>query len=480
VLREAAVISPELDAYTTKGLCVMSNCKKTRRSTNNLAVIASLLLAAPMVTGAAADDKALERANALTAAYNASGQQLFERLADGPGNIVLSPYSIGTAMAMALSGARGDTEAEMIRGLKHTLGRTDIDAANADVRATLDGYDTSGAPPSCPSDMNLVGNKCESAPSSKGWCPFVAVRVGERCVVTPIPRPFAKLLSANSLMLTGQGDLISSDYVRHLSDKYGAEVFRNVGIADINGWVERKTEGKITNLIDHIEPNNAAVLLNAVYFKARWQSTFDTSDTKEEEFHLSSSSKIQIPMMHQESHFAFATGPGYRALRLPYQVAALSMIVVLPDDISGSATIAHQLDAQELSELFARLRLASRLVDLALPRFKATFKGDITSDFQRAGVTLAFDQRKADFSGATRRPASEVPLWISGLVHQALVEVAEEYTEAAAATGLSLAPASIPKPEEPERFRVDHPFLFYIVDDATKAILFEGRVADPR
>jgi serpin B len=71
-------------------------------------------------------------------------------------------------------------------------------------------------------------------------------------------------------------------------------------------------------------------------------------------------------------------------------------------------------------------------------------------------------------------------LWIGGVVHQAVIEVAEEYTEAAAATGVTMRAIAMPKPEEPERFRVDHPFLFYIVDDRTNAILFEGRIADPR
>jgi serpin B len=441
---------------------------------------AGLLLAAAITAGAAADDKANERSIALTAAYNASGQQLFARLAEGPGNIVLSPYSIGTAMAMALSGARGDTEEELIRGLKHSLGRVEIDAANADVGATLNGYDKSAAPPSCPSGMNLVGDKCESTPASKGSCPFMAKRIGERCVAAPIPPASARLLAANAIMLTGQGELISKDYISHLSKEYGAEVFRNVGLDDINGWVARKTEGKITHLMDEIDPNDLAVLLNAVYFKARWQETFSPSATKDEDFHLSAANKIKTPTMHQHAHFAFATGPGYRAVRLPYEVAALGMIVVLPDDISGSDAIAHQLGTQALAELFTRLNSNSRLVDLAFPRFMANFNTNLTGEFHRAGVELAFDRVKADFSGITGRPASEVHLWIGGVVHQAVVEVAEEYTEAAAATGLTVRALAMPKPEEPEHFHVDHPFLFYIVDDATRAVLFEGRIADPR
>jgi serpin B len=80
-------------------------------------------------------------ARLLTRAYNASGQQLFKQLAATPGNIVFSPYSIGTAMAMALAGARGETERQMIEVLKQRLTRPQIDTANAQVLATLNSYD---------------------------------------------------------------------------------------------------------------------------------------------------------------------------------------------------------------------------------------------------------------------------------------------------------------------------------------------------
>jgi hypothetical protein len=106
---------------------------------------------------------------------------------------------------------------------------------------------------------------------------------------------------------TGRVDL--GQLHRAPSAAYGAEVFRNAKVDDINGWVARKTEGKITHLMDEIDPNDPAVLLNAVYFKARWQATFSPSATKDEDFHLAAAKKIQTPMMHQQAHFAFATGP---------------------------------------------------------------------------------------------------------------------------------------------------------------------------
>src|SRR5690242_18578475 len=105
---------------------------------------------------------------ALTAAYAASAHGLFTTFAAKPGNIVFSPYSIGTAMAMALSGARGETESEMARVLRHTLSRAAIDKANASLLAILNGYDRSATPVACPPGMRFDGKECEGKPSANG------------------------------------------------------------------------------------------------------------------------------------------------------------------------------------------------------------------------------------------------------------------------------------------------------------------------
>jgi serpin B len=117
-------------------------------------------------------------------------------------------------------------------------------------------------------------------------------------------------------------------------------------------------------------------------------------------------------------------------------------------------------------------------VDLALPRFKSTFKANLAPPLQQAGMRLAFDAARADFSGMTGRPATEVRLAIDQIEHRAVIDVYEEGTEAAAATAVSMVRTSVPLRAEP--FRVDRPFLYYIVDEGTGAILFQGRVVDPR
>ncbi len=427
--------------------------------------------------GAAAQDA--NQAQLLTQAYNASGEALFKQFA--PGNIVFSPYSIGTAMAMALAGARGDTEREMLTALRQRLQRAQIDAANATVLSILNGYDKSATGPTCPPGMVTNAKRCESSPAANGNCSFPARREGELCVAAPNYPPSAKLAVADALMLTQRGSLVSQSYRSLLKDKYAAEVFRNVTLDDINSWVDRKTEGKIDRILDQLDPNSAAVLLNAVYFKAKWAAAFSKSATRDEAFDLTPAQKVLVPMMRKRGTYELVAGQDYRAIRLPYEVSALGMVIVVPDAVDGLAEVSGRLGAEDLARLFAALHSpdARKSVDLAMPRFKASFKVELAKLFERAGMMRAFNARKADFSGITGRPPAEAPLALSQIVHRAVVDVMEDGTEAAAATAIAVLAAGAP-PRQPEVLRVDRPFLFYILDDATGAILFQGRIVDPR
>jgi serpin B len=284
-------------------------------------------------------------------------------------------------------------------------------------------------------------------------------------------------LAANALMLTGQGDLVSPEYAALLKDKYAAEVFQHAGLDDINGWVNRKTEGKIDKILEKRNPNSIAVLLNAVYFKARWSSPFDKNFTKDDAFKLSATQTVQVPMMRNTGRYATVARPGYRAVRVPYEISALGMVIVLPEEVDGLGQVSRSIEADELSGLFTALHevRANKLVALSMPRFKAAFKADLIAPFQQAGMVLPFEG-KADFSGITGRASGGVQ--ISQIVHRALIEVAEESTEASAATAIEFSRAF--HPEQPEIISVNHPFLFYIIDDATGAILFQGRITDPK
>jgi len=429
----------------------------------------------PVARAQDASDRAPVRA--LAAAYDASAHGLFTTFTTKPGNIVFSPFSVGTAMAMALAGARGETESAMARVLRHTLSRTAIDKANASLLAILNGYDRSAVPVACPPGMRFDGQECVGKPSASGACPG-GYRQDSRCVAPGRTPPSAALKAANALMLLKpKGDMIAPAYAAPLEQDYRAQVFRGAGLDEINRWVARQTEGKIDKLLDAIDPDAPAVILNAVYFKAAWKTPFVARSTSDEDFRLTAAGTVKVPTMHRLGSYQVATRAGYRAIRLPYSVDALSMVVVLPDEVGGADRLARELDAPALATLFRELT-ETKTVSLALPRFKTSFKASLGKLFQDAGMRRAFDPQLADFSGMTSRPPREAPLAISDVIHRAIIDVTEEGTEAAAATAITMMTTSMPRNVEP--FVVDRPFLFYIADEATGAILFQGRISDPR
>jgi leukocyte elastase inhibitor len=391
----------------------------------------SLLMAVQTRMIFAADDSV----KALSEAYNSSGQELFSRLAASPGNIVFSPYSVGTAMALALSGSRGETEAEMARVLKHRLLRTEIDGANGKALAVLGQY---------------------------GRQPF------------PWTSGAAKLMTANAVMLTDRSGMISKDYLAGMKANYAAEIFRNADLGVVNDWVSRKTEGKIEKIIDKLDPRTVTVLVNAIYFKASWESPFDSRNTRTEEFEISPWQKVPVPIMHREGDYQIVAEQRYSAIRLPYQIPRLHMVIVLPHRVGGLDMVGARLDGAELSRLFAQLHGPAQRISLALPRFKTSFNVKLKHHFQALGMTRPFDSARADFSGMTGGSAAENEIFIDDVSHRAVIDVTEEGTEAAAATAAFMIASS------PPQFRVTRPFLFYIVDDATDAILFQGRIVDPR
>jgi serpin B len=442
----------------------------------------ALVLAGALSPHAAIAQQA-DQASAVTQAYNISGQQLFAGFSRKPGNVVFSPVSIGSAMAMVLSGARGETRDEMAKILRHTQPLEAIDGENKRILTLLNGYDRSGQKPSCPADMRLNGERCEMPAPADGGCPPGVNREGDLCATRPAAAASAKLRVANALMLVKDTVPLAADYEQAIKQQYDAEFFRNVGLAEINGWVSQKTEGKIEKILEELGKDASYVLLNAVYFNALWATPFSKSATRDEDFSLTSTKKVRVPMMRQESAYAIVARDGYQAIALPYSVASLAMIVVRPDNIEGVDKVRARLDGAETARLFTALR-AQRpsTVALSMPRFKASYEVDLIAPFKQLGMSKVFGASTSDLSGITGVPPAQIQAWIQQIQHRAVIEVAEEGTEAAAATAVVIGTrtiSTVPPPVVPP-FRIDRPFLFYVVDEATGAILFQGRMVDPQ
>jgi serpin B len=450
---------------------MIARCRRWKAAFPVLAFGLTLLPAAAQVS-AQAENRPLAQA------YNQSGQDLFRALAASPGNVVLSPLSIGTAMAMVLAGARGETEAEMRQVLRHTLSGEEIDAANATMLAAL----LATGAPSCPEGFKMSGRLCEApAPADQAApCPHDANRDGALCV-TDARTSDATLRIANALMLVNPAATVADDYRDRIRKHYGAEIIPGADLATVNNWVKEKTEGKIPTILDRLNPQDSHVLLNAIYFKAPWAHAFSPNATRDREFHLTAAGKADVPTMSQSSAFAIEKGNGYQAIRLPYARDGLSMIVVRPDDIDGIDKVIAGFDGAKLEALMkALLNAPKRTVALSLPKFKFEFAAELIPPFKALGMSKVFDPAVSDLSGLTGLPREKAQSTIDQIAHRAVIEVAEEGTEAAAATAVVVTTRTMAPGNQPERFAVDRPFMFLIADDATGAILFAGRVSDPR
>jgi serpin B len=247
-------------------------------------------------------------------------------------------------------------------------------------------------------------------------------------------------------------------------------------VKTMNSWVSGKTREKIRELVrrDFISDDTRLVLTNAIYFKGRWEKVFEEADTRDEDWYGPNGTG-KVPLMHRRGGYLYYDGGSFQALDLPYQGRQLSMLVVLPKAKDGLASLERQWAGGTTSRQVTDGLDQEGTVLVWLPRFKLETELKLKPVLCELGAELAFSDH-ADYSGI-----GEEPLKISEVVHKAFVEVNEEGTEAAAATalGMVLCASVIGPPPKPVVFRADHPFLFFIRDRRTNAMLFSGRVLDP-
>ncbi|XP_045019947.1 serpin B3 [Bubalus bubalis] len=245
----------------------------------------------------------------------------------------------------------------------------------------------------------------------------------------------------------------------------------------INSWVESQTNERIKDLFpkDSLDSSTALVLVNAVYFKGQWNQKFKEEHTTEEKFWLNKDTSKPVQMMKQSDSFKFVSLEDVQAkiLEIPYKGEELSMMVLLPNEVDGLQELEDQLTAEKLIAWTSPQNMGKQEVDLYLPRFKVEESYKLVPTLRALGMVDAFNDRVANFSGMTGRR----DLVVSTVVHKSFVEVTEEGTEAAAATGVG--DGVITSLPFRESFRCDHPFLFLIKHIKTNSILFCGRVSSP-
>uniref|UniRef100_A0A182QL06 Serpin domain-containing protein n=1 Tax=Anopheles farauti TaxID=69004 RepID=A0A182QL06_9DIPT len=244
-----------------------------------------------------------------------------------------------------------------------------------------------------------------------------------------------------------------------------------VAAKKINGWVEEKTNNKIKDLIspDSLDAESRMVLVNAVHFKGTWTYQFDPNLTRPFPFWLSDTESRDVPMMNIKKHFAYNNFEehGFSALELTYGGSDMTMLLLLPNERMGLSALEQKLPSLNLAELTTKMH--KQEVEVFLPKFKIEFTRDLNDDLVALGMGRMFTDA-AEFPDLLEQ--SE-PLKVSKVVHKAFIEVNEEGTEAAAATGMMIMACSMII-SMPKIFSADHPFL-YALQDGHKNILFIGK-----
>ncbi len=245
----------------------------------------------------------------------------------------------------------------------------------------------------------------------------------------------------------------------------------------INKWVEEKTKDKIKDLIPStaLTALTRLVLVNAVYFKAKWMDEFDANATREADFKVSADRKEKVQMMHDKFHsLQWLETKNFSSVILPYIGEDISFVVFLPKKVGG------EFEASFLKEILAvkTSQYKPETVIVELPKFKTEYTADVENPLKAAGLGLAFDKVKADFSliSPLVKTNIEENLYISNIFHKAFIEVGEKGTEAAAATAVVMATLGAALPiEPPKQFFADHPFMYFIKQK--DQILFAGYFA---
>lgn len=364
---------------------------------------------------------------------NAFAFDLMQQIPWEDDNVVISPFSISTALAMTYAGARGNTRDQMASVMRFSR-------------------DQERFHPSFANYMQSLKDRAEGK---------------------------IELNIANSLWAQEDYHFLDT-FFETVERFYHSETFqvnfvtnREQVRQDINQWVFVETGENIEDLIAPgvFTDDTRLVLVNAIHFLGAWLKEFDKELTRRDNFHLRDGERVQTDFMFRNDTLPYYQSDDLQALQIPYAGKDFSMLLVLPAEGISLEELSTRLDAEGFAELNQQLQEME--LQVIVPPFKARTKTDLEEVLMGMGMVEPFN-RFADFSGMT----GDEDLKIDKVIHEAMIEVGEEGTEAAAATAVVIIRKTAIGPE-PTIFNANRPFLFFLKDNEDHSILFTGRVMNP-
>jgi len=383
---------------------------------------------------ATSDEKAYSVDTTLVSANTKFALNLFRELVaeEMNKNIFISPLSISMALTMTYNGAEGTTRDAMAKTLNFgSMSLEEVNQEYSNLKGSLENVDQS-----------------------------------------------VKIMIGNSVWMKKEFEpIVKSSFLNRVKTSYSGEIFtrdfeKTQTVNEINGWVDERTEGKIKEIIQKIDPELVMLLINAIYFKGEWIIEFDEAKTQSQDFFLPEGNTVKVDMMSTSGNFSYYSDKNCQVVRLPYGRDKIAMYVFLPNEGVPLDSFIANLNQITNEEYINRLRPISNF-EVKLPKFKVEYGVKrLNSVLEKLGMEIAFNPYDANFSGI----ASVIPenLYISYVDHKAVIEVNEKGTEAAAATSVGIGITSLPP-----SFIVNRPFFFEIRDDRSGSILFMGKILNP-
>ena len=370
---------------------------------------------------------------AVAASANQFSFNLFQEISrdQGATTVFISPFSASMALAMAYNGAAGKTETDMAATLGFAgLSRTEINESYKRLYDLLTGLDRR-----------------------------VTVKI------------------ANSVWHHNTFSVLS-EFIERNQTYFNAEVrpadFRNPATVDlINDCCDRHTNARITKILDQLQANDLMALLNALYFKGTWTYEFDKSQSRDRPFTLQNGNPVNCRMMSVTGSFDYFSADDVQGVDLPYGGGLYSMTLLVPGSTQTVDELAARLTAEQWAQWKRRLQLSNGTV--MMPRLKLEYEIVLDDILSRLGMAIAFNSALADFSAISK----DIPLYITLVKQKTFLQVDEEGTEAAAVTAVTLGYKST-GPAKGSLLQADRPFLLMIRDHAADAILFIGKIMEPK
>lgn len=273
-----------------------------------------------------------------------------------------------------------------------------------------------------------------------------------------------------------QGFQAEDAYLQLLEDRFHGKAreaaFDDSTVSEINQWCDENTYGMIPRLINQLDPDQQAILLNAVAFEGKWQKAYEEDLVSEGETFVTEDGTEQDAVMLYSREEVYLSGEHTTGFLKPYQ-DGYSFAAFLPEEGMSVEDWLKETSEEEFTRMLQESECAQ--VSAVIPEFKSEYTAqNMKSVLQDMGIQSLFSAGDCDLSAMGKSEGGD-SLYVNDVLHKTFIELNREGTRAAAVTGLVMKATSM-EPEKVYEVRLDRPFVYAILDQGSMTPIFMGIV----